>query len=398
MTRFLTWIALGAWGSVAFAGAFWASFPSKAVTDRLAYEVSSRSDGAWELQVGSVAPWWYGLSASQVVVSSVDRISNDATPKPVFFADTAGIRVSPWSLLRLSPAPLLMGYIGMDSATLDFALRGATRDGAFAVRSVKLDASNLSVVDLLGLLGMGGDGGTTATGGVDLSVDLQMPNGLGKSDGEISITGNQIQIEKVTSTLIGWNQMEVNTPIDELNLHLAVEGGEATITDGVLSSPLVEAKLTGEVSLDDNVARSKVAMGAVVKLGEWESTPLENFRNIVEGAMRSARFADGSFHYKVAGQLGHLSYSDFRPEHEGGSRSSLLRPVPTSTGATPTSLSSASQPPPPPTPQPDPNAGAPNLEPEPVDDPNADLPPENADEAPTDEVPLHDEEPAPPEN
>src|SRR5688500_17158624 len=98
MTRFLTWLALGAWGGVAFAGTFWLSFPSKAVADRLSYEVSARSGGAWQLQVGSVAPWWYGLSATQVVVSSLDP--GDDVPTPLFFGNAAGVRVSPWSLLK----------------------------------------------------------------------------------------------------------------------------------------------------------------------------------------------------------------------------------------------------------------------------------------------------------
>lgn len=399
MNRFLTWLALGAWGAVAFAGSFWASFPSQAVADRLSYEVATRSGGAWELQVGSVAPWWYGLSAKQVVLSSVDRIQKDAMPTPVFFADTAGVRVSPWSLLKLSPAPLLMGYIGMDSATLDFALRGAMREGALSLRSLKLDASNIPVLDMLGLIGAGGDGGTTATGGVDVAVDLQLPNGLGKADGEISLKGNQIQIEKVTSTLIGWNQMEVNTPIEDLSVQMAVEGGDATITDGVLSSPLVNAKLTGSIALDDNPARSKLDVGAVVELGEWEGTPLANFRGLVEGALRSARFPDGSYHYKVEGHLGHLSFGDFRPEREASSRS-LTRPVTSTGGVPPSSLSQEGRlPGPPATPPPNINDGVVPAEPEPEpEDPNGEVPVENPEEGTPDEAPIHEEDPAPPEN
>jgi type II secretion system protein N len=397
MNRFLTWLALGAWGAVAFYGAFWLSFPSKAVSDRLSYEVSTRSGGAWELSVGSVAPWWYGLSAKQVVVSSVDKLSKDAAPTPIFFADAAGVRVSPWSLLKLSPAPLLMGYIGMDSASLDFALRGAMRDGALALRSVKLDASNIPVLDMLGLMGVGGDGGTTASGGVDVSVDLQLPNGLGKADGEISLKGNQIQIEKVSSTLIGWNEMEINTPIEDLSVQMAVEGGEATITDGVLSSPLVNAKLSGTIALEDNPGRSKLDVGAVVELGEWEGTPLSSFRAPLEGALRSARFADGSYHYKVEGLLGHLSFGDFRPERDSSSRA--LTRTPTNLGSvTSTPMPSEGRVPnPPPTPPPSINDGVAPVEEEPEVDPNAELP-ENPEDAAPEDLPLHEEDPAPPEN
>lgn len=399
MNRFLTWLALGAWGAVSFAGAFWLSFPSKAVADRMAYEVATRSGGAWELSVGSVAPWWYGLSASQVVVSSVDKVSKDAVPTPVFFADAAGVRVSPWSLLKLSPAPLLMGYIGMDSASLEFALRGAMRDGALSLRSVKLDASNIPVPDLLGLLGMGGgDGGTTASGGVDVSVDLQLPNGLGKADGEITLKGNELVIEKVSSTLIGWNQMEINTPIEDLNLHLAVEGGEATLTDGVLSSPLVSAKLSGTIALEDNPARSKLDVGAVVELGDWEGTPLSSFRTPLEGALRSARFPDGSYHYKIEGLLGHLSFGDFRPERDSSTRG-IPRPT-TNLGSTiSTPMPTDGRiPGPPPTAPPSINDGVAPVEEDPEVDPNAEVPSENPEDPAPDEGEVHEEDPAPPEN
>ena len=399
MNRFLTWLALGAWGAVAFSGAFWLSFPSKAVSDRLSYEVATRSGGAFELSVGSVAPWWYGLSAKQVVVSTVDKLSKDAVPTPIFFADAAGVRVSPWSLLKLSPAPLLMGYIGMESASLDFALRGAMRDGALALRSVKLDASNIPVLDMLGMMGVAGDGGTTASGGVDVSVDLQLPNGLAKADGEISLKGNQIQIEKVSSTLIGWNEMEINTPIEDLSIQMAVEGGEATITDGVLSSPLVHAKLSGTIALEDNPGRSKLDLGAVIELGEWEGTPLANFRGPLEGALRSARFADGSYHYKVEGALGHLSFGDFRPERDAGTRG-LTRPAPGVGVGTSTPMPGSTDgriPNPPPTPPPGINDAVIPVDEEPEADPNADAP-ENPEDPPPEEAPAHEEDPAPPEN
>lgn len=389
MTRFLNGLALSAWGAVAFAGTLWASFPSKAVADRLSFEVSERSGGAWDLRVDSVAPWWWGVSAQHVVISTVDKLVKDGVPTPLLLADSVGIRVSPWSLLRSPGSPLFIGFVGMDDSEIDVTARLAKGDSGLAMRSLKLDASNLPVVELLGLLGLAGEGGTTATGGVDVNVDLQVPNGLGKADGDISIKGNQILIEKVTSTLIGWNQMEVNTPIDELNIQMSVEDGDATLTEGVLSGPLVDATFTGEISFDDNVSRSKVDLAAVLKLGDWADTPLDSFRSLVEGALRSAKASDDSYHYKVEGQLGRLGFEDFRPDHETGGRSTLPRPTASTPVTTPTSLGGTSRPQPPATPPPNPNDGvAPEPEPEPelLDDPNAEIPEEGVlDDAPHDE-------------
>lgn len=319
MNRYVRWVALAGWGAVVFTGALWLTFPSDAVAKRVSWEVEEQSGGEWRLQVASVSPWWFGASARNVIVSTREsRRSSDYTP--FFAAERMGVRISPWSLLRGASAVML--FADVEGGRVDATLRFPGVRLRTAPVGVELDATALPLPMLLSLAGAGSDG-NVITGGLDVHVDLSGPEGWSAADGEVTLKGNGLFVEKISSERLG--EKELNTPIDELSFSLDVDDGHGQVGDGILRSALFEAKIGGEVELEDTVSRSQVKLDVELTLGDWEGSAIESYRRTVESLIATARVSDGVYKYTAESALNRFGLSDFEPA--GSAPRSTRRPL-----------------------------------------------------------------------
>lgn len=118
-------------GTVWFLAVFWLvlglTFPSDSVSRRIAYEVDQATNGGYELTMSDIEPWWFGLSARNMIVSRRDTRQAEAEAEPFFFADAVAVRVGVFSLLRRTP--FIQGVMALDDASLSADAYTAVKDG-----------------------------------------------------------------------------------------------------------------------------------------------------------------------------------------------------------------------------------------------------------------------------
>lgn len=316
------WIAVGgAWSVLVFLVTGWLSFPSAAAAARLSYGVEQATDGSLAVDIDSVSPWWFGMAAHGVRLATVQ---DDGEALPVFFGDRIALRAGPLGALRRQP--LVTGEVRVGEGTLDVEAELDVREPRTATRALRLEGKGLPVEDIL-LAALQGNGTVGVTGALDLDVDVTTPDGLPSAGGDLSVQGKGVVLETLTVQALGWVDKELNAQVDELDLRVRVEGGTARIVRGLLRTSLASVEVDGTLELAERFERSKLDLEVVLRLADWEGSALESFRSVVEGFLRSAQWADGSYHYKVGTMLGRFGLSDLRPDRERA-RPSVAAPPP----------------------------------------------------------------------
>jgi hypothetical protein len=173
--------------------------------------------------------------------------------------------------------------------------------------------------ELLALL-PGGLGGLALSGLLDLDVDLQMPDGLGKADGKLSLMGRDLSLDTVTVASLGWTDKEIGAKIDEIDLSLAFDDGQGTVDRGVFASTLADLDVEGEVDLDDELGRSRVDLKLVADVKDWSDSPLAAYRSLLDGKLREATWSDEKAHYEIDTTLGRFGPGDLQAVRERGGR------------------------------------------------------------------------------
>jgi type II secretion system protein N len=351
------------WSAFVFVSVFYLAFPSEAVGNRISYEVRERTGGEYELELGSVYPWWVGVSASKVVASKVEP---SGELMPFFLADAVGVRVGLFSLL--SSTRNFTAYIGMGDANVDVQAGVAIEEGKASLRNLKADAAELEIGELLALAGAGGGAADVELGGtLDIEIDLDMRNGMEKADGDVSLSGSGLQLVSVAYPA-GSDAMMLDAPVDEFDLRLRGDEGVFEITRGILDSTIAVIELEGEARLGDRLDRSRIEMKAELELGDWSGTEIESLRGIAESALGRAKWSDDKYHYTANTTLGRFDFGDFRADREPTSRRSTYTP-PTERAPTPTRTPTATTTARPPIPlRPTPTPREPELDDEMLDD------------------------------
>ncbi|HMV66955.1 MAG TPA: type II secretion system protein GspN, partial [Myxococcota bacterium] len=305
MTRALMILAGAAYFSLVFTITLYLTFPSDPVAKFLAHSVEAWSGGAYQTEIGSTRPWWVGLGADKVIVSTV----SGGVASPFLFVDALGVRISPWGLLRRSRQ--FTGYAQLEDSTVDVQVAAVDEDGEVKLRRVLVEAAGVSFDTIAGLSSANPIEGE---GTIDLEIDLNMKEGLEKAQGEVTLAGDGLRISKIAAPAMGLQPQDVDVAVSELDVRLSGDAGVLTVTRGVIRSQLASVDIGGEVTLGDRVDRSRVRLDVEVELGDWEGTPLAPFRVMVDGFTAGAKCDDGRLHYSVNTTLGRFGFNDLHPE------------------------------------------------------------------------------------
>ncbi len=268
----------------------WLTFPSTAVADRIRYEVNKASNGATQIQIGEVSPWWLGLRGRDVSVygRSSSRSGGDELR---FAAETVWARVGLWSLATAQPRAI--GTVRLGGGDVDFDV-ATMRDerGSLLPAEVHLNAPSFPVLDLLALGGVQVEG----QGAIDIAVDIDARAGAKAAEGTIRIVGSDILLTKLDLSNQGIPDLGMEIPISRFEISADITDGKAKVQTGTLdAADLGTAEITGDLTLRDDLARSLLRLDVVVTLGE----KLENFAVF----LKDAQGTDGKYHYTCTGTL-----------------------------------------------------------------------------------------------
>lgn len=297
------------WLFVVFLVTLRLSFPSKAVADRLAWEVQKGSGGQYELQMRDLTPWRVGASANAIRVLRHDPRTPDAQPTLAFAAEKARVRVGLWSLIRQEPR--LTGSLKIGSGDVDFVVGTAAGSAGPSLYELQLEAPSLGIGDLALLTG----GDFEGTGKVQVRARLLAPEGLSRSEGQMKVSGRDLSITRLDLSSMGVPDLGMEIPIEDLDVTLDVRLGRATVSRGLLKSSLATIRIDGDVSLRDDLPASIMNLEFVVTdLGP----ELQPFR-----AFLGSPWRDGGYHYRCTGTF---ERSHCRAESERGSKAGTNRP------------------------------------------------------------------------
>jgi len=311
----MLWAVVVFWATLSF------TFPSDHLADWMAFEVTEAADGAYELELGEVHPWWVGLSADSVSLWGEEPDDPEALDMALIEADNVSARVGLFSLL--TRAPYIEAQITLGDAFIDASVQTTISEGEVAVNAVDLKATELDLMRLLSVAG-GESAVVVASGTLDASLSLELDEGMESASGKAKISGDDMMLASLSVPMYGITDLELNVPIDMLDLKLKAKDGQMEVTKGHVRSGLADVEISGDIALSERVERSRLRLKMEVILNDWADTPLAPFRGLVEGAMASAKWDDGRYHYEVTGTLERYH---FLPERQSRSRSSPSRSI-----------------------------------------------------------------------
>ncbi|TVQ92896.1 MAG: type II secretion system protein GspN [Deltaproteobacteria bacterium] len=307
LTRIL--IALGGlvWSALVFVVVLWWTFPSQAIVDRLAYEVQESSGGDYALTASAARPWWAGLSLYDVEILAID--GDEVTP--LFDARSVSARSSLFSAFS-SRIPVY-AKIDLGDARIDIEA-GLDRSGSnVRLADIKTEDAKLSL-GAIGAFTSGLGADMSGTGDLSLDVDLTIGEDSRDHEGRVAIRGRKLGLNLAIPDPFGGDTPFQLDPISVSSLDLVLEtrNGKITLRTAELRSDLAHLDLEGDLTLDPFFNRSRLRGKAVLsQLGGQLAT--------FEGFLRSAKWADGTYHYTIACTLDRLGTACFREDRERGS-------------------------------------------------------------------------------
>jgi type II secretion system protein N len=304
--RRLAYVGLaGLWFVVVFSVSWWLTFPSQAVAEFVRYQVQKGSNDTRILMLDGVSPSGFGVRADGLELYRRDKGANAGTSL-LFTADQVRLHAWPWSLLRLGllgGTGNVSGSVSREGGDVDFAIALDRSDGKVAVRGAQVYASELPISALPDIAG----GRVVGTGGLGLDVSLDAPTGLSKSEGHITLSSQDLVIEKIEAPGTALETLDLGAiTISNVDVSFDVEGGKARVSRGEIVSDLVKADISGDVVLKDDVAQSQLRLKVVLTLGD----SLQMFKSFLADALWDE---DGAYHYGLSGTL---QRPRFRAEHE----------------------------------------------------------------------------------
>ena len=293
------------WVGMTFLATWHWTFPSDAVAQYARWKV--QEGGTYLLVLDAVGPSGFGARGDNVVIYAKERKGT----AQLLRADSVRIGSGPLSLVRLATggAGTVSGSISRDGGDIEFSvLMGRSDKGRLQPLRIDLDGAGIPIA-ALSTSSLTGGSTFSGTGGFDVAVDLDAPEGLSKAQGTFLIKAKDAVIENVALPgLSGFDLGPIH--LSEVDVSFDVEGGKAKIATGTLTSDLVQAEITGDLVLADDLPRSRIRLKLVLTLGE----SLQKFKALLS----SAAWEDGTFHYHLAGSF---SSPRFRPERERRARS-----------------------------------------------------------------------------
>jgi type II secretion system protein N len=315
MNRRLIWAAGSVWSSLVYTATVWAAWPSEPVARFVEQAVAARGTG-WEVALEGTSLWWMGVAADGVILKS----ASGGVAKDVAFFDELRARVSPWGFFRGTTQ--LTVEADVEGATVSTTIHAVPDEGELRLRRVVGETSDFPLETLAGLFAKEGQGPLfEGAGGFDGSWELKVHDGMKNASGELSLVGEALRVSRLTAPDLGFPDLELDLQVSEFDLQLKGENGIFSFERGAIRTSLAQIDITGDVTLDERLERSRVKLGVELELGDLDGSPFAPFKAMLEARL-GTRCDDGRYHYTVNTSLNRLGLSDLRPEPCRGSGSS----------------------------------------------------------------------------
>ncbi len=322
-------IGVALWAVIVFFATFYLTFPSDALVARIEKEAPSVLGRDYEVDLASAAPWWVGVSMSDVMISQKPsrraRLGEDQENTPVAFVSKAWVRTNLFSLIARTPS--VIGAVRLGDGEVDFDVR--TRVGnqqPIEVATVEVEANALPLADLVGSplvsASLGGFS-MVGSGAVDLDVDLTAgERGMADGHGRIALSGRDLMLAEIASDTTG--PLGIDVPIKELDIVAEVDEGKGEVERGVIDSDLFRLEISGEFGLRDPLSNSTINL-------ELKLSDISKDLSLVETMLRTGLGAtpdDGAYTFTCRGMVARLNSRSCRADggRRAGGRPSVRRP------------------------------------------------------------------------
>lgn len=299
MIRVALYGLTGAAASVlGFVLGIYATFPGDAAIAFISSQVDHRSQHEYALGAESLGPWWgTGLRFADLTVYTVKRARHVKDQpqtydrSPLVHCDSLGIRLAPLSFLTGK-----QGY-AFKAEMLDGALSGLYAfsadlvDLSFDIRDLDLTklgaAGSEATVNLVGSLGGEADLHVNlkemkqSTGVLSLSID-----GFGIGGGS-KVSGFELPETKFTTAKIAFD----------------VHDGKMTVTDGTFEGDVITATVSGDITLNKKMGRSRSKLDIAFTLPEDIGKLAD-----LSPTLKRSKDDEGRYHCSVGGMISAPSF------------------------------------------------------------------------------------------
>lgn len=293
-------LAAAALGGVA---GFYLGFPSTAAADFVEYKVHA-TNKEYAAEIGSVDPWWFpGGVATDVTFYSVKKARKkvDSEARPLervkfLHLDALGVRA------RVIPT-----LLGKTSFGYRAELLGGSVDGSFTRSDTAMELSfEADGLDLSQAPIQKDDVSVTLGGVVSAAADLV----LDTTDVKASSGGLELNFDGLTlgqgSKVMGIELPVVNFTVAKVKMQ--VNEGKLEVVEGTFDGDQVDMVLSGDISLNKKLERSRNRLTLVVTLPE----DLDKLASLAP-ALKRARDSDGGFHFSIGGTVLSPTFRPGRP-------------------------------------------------------------------------------------
>lgn len=294
MMRILAWGLGGvAWTFAFFFLGLYATFPSDTVRERIEYQSVLAFDKEFALGVGSVRPWFTGARLEDVTfygLKRARRTKDNPDPgydrTPIVTADSLVLRARPVAWVMRHPA------IGWSASLL-----GGTFSGGYEAAETVVDIDlGLDGLDL-SLLPIGSaDRQLNFTGTLDGEAAFHFDSEDPKSStGTFNLTADGFGLA-AGSTVSGFGLPEAS--FTKAQITAAMEDGKLVLSEGSFEGPVLSAELTGDVTMNKRLSRSRYRLDLAFSLPE-EFDKLAQ----LSPQLKRSKDEEGKYHCAVSGQL-----------------------------------------------------------------------------------------------
>ncbi len=300
MMRFALYSATGiVASSIGFFAGLYATFPSQAALAFLSWQVDKSSNHDFALEADSIGPWWgLGISLDNMTLYNVKKarhVRDQPTTyerTPLLHFDALGVRLAPLSFLT-----------GKQGYAFSADMLGGGLSGVYAFSTELSELSfDIDGLDLSQLGGSGTDNVFHVLGALGGEADLRLNlKEIKQSTGTLALTIEGFGIGE-GSKMSGFELPTAK--FTNAKLAFDVHDGKMTVTEGTFEGDVISATITGDVTLNKRLARSRN------KLDIGFSLP-EEFQKLAELSPQLKRSKDeeGKYHCSV---LGTISAPTFR--------------------------------------------------------------------------------------
>jgi type II secretion system protein N len=311
--RYGLW-ALGGFAAISFSffAGLYLTFPEDAARDRLVFEFNKANEPDYALEIGDLSLWRLtGVALEDVQLLSLKRGKRSKdNPKPPMEA-TPALTISDVAL-RAQVLPLLLGQRAVSFVA---KVAGGSLSGSFSTSDALTElVMGASAIDLSKNPIESGETLLNLTGTLSLNADLSLnTEELKSSKGSLKLSFDGFGLGE------GSKASGIGLPaivFSKAELIFEVKEGKLVVTSGTFESPSINATVTGDISLNKKLGRSRYRLEITFTL----PADLDELARLSPDLKR-ARDEEGVYHASISGTL--LAPS-FRLSRKGSATSSAV--------------------------------------------------------------------------